>query len=230
MKRYFSATDIIGNACSIMNKNLLMFLIVYILMEIVSSIFNSFAAPNLSMFTTYKASELQELYSMLSNTYLSPWAWVSVLVQVVFMVGLSTMAFNAIDGKKAGFDAFKMPIEVYLKFIATWIIYVFIVCVGLAFCILPGIFLAIRLEFTPFYMIDKNLSIDEAFKESWRNTSGNFWHLLGTNILFSIFAMAGFLLCCVGAFYTFPAFYVALCLLTRVFSNNEQVEEAYTYE
>ena len=42
---------------------------------------------------------------------------------------------------------------------------------GIVFFVLPGVYLAVRLVFVPYLIVDENLDAISAFRESWRRTS-----------------------------------------------------------
>jgi hypothetical protein len=70
--------------------------------------------------------------------------------------------------------------------------------VGFALLILPGIFLAVRLAFVPYLVVDEDLDPVAAFRESWRRTAPVGWTLLGAMLLAVPIVMAGLLLLVVG--------------------------------
>ena len=70
-------------------------------------------------------------------------------------------------------------------------------------CILPGIYLAIRLMFTP--MIAANhpeVAFSDAFSRSWQMTKGHFWILLWLGIVVIGINIVGLICCCVGLIVT----------------------------
>jgi uncharacterized membrane protein len=57
---------------------------------------------------------------------------------------------------------------------------------GLILLIVPGIIIGMRLSLASYYLIDKNLSVMEAYKASWNDTKGNLgkmWGIIGVGIL-----------------------------------------------
>ncbi len=214
MKRNFSISDLISQGCNIMNKNWLMFIALMLIESVVSSIFS----PKVNI-DANNISNIDELMrQMNTEIYSSPMLYVGSIISTLFAGVMAKMAFDAIDGKKVSFDAFKMPVMTYLNYFVTSLI-IGIICVfGLFFCLIPGIFLGVRLIFAPNYVIDRGYDITDAIKASWHDTKGNFWGLFGTAIVIALFACVGFLACCVGAFYTAPVATIALCVLARLFA------------
>jgi hypothetical protein len=63
----------------------------------------------------------------------------------------------------------------------------FIVVVGLILLIVPGVFAAQRLLLAQYFLVDKDLSVGDALKESFAKTkefSGPVWGIIGVNLAF----------------------------------------------
>lgn len=67
--------------------------------------------------------------------------------------------------------------------LGVFVLYATIICLGLILFIIPGIYLAIKLQFALYYMIDKNISVTQALKKSYAATTGNFWRILLVGII-----------------------------------------------
>lgn len=70
--------------------------------------------------------------------------------------------------------------------------------VGFALLIVPGIFLAVRLGFVPYLVVDEDLDPVAAFRESWRRTAPVGWTLLGAMLLAIPITIGGLMLLVVG--------------------------------
>lgn len=74
-----------------------------------------------------------------------------------------------------------------------------LITMGLLFCLLPGIFLSIRLLFVPILAAHKpELTFSEVFSRSWSMTEGHFFELLLLGVVVLLLNFFGFCLCCVG--------------------------------
>ena len=62
----------------------------------------------------------------------------------------------------------------------------FVVVVGLALLVVPGVYLSIRFMFVPILIVDKELTIKEAFKKSTTLTKGVKWKLLGLALILGL--------------------------------------------
>lgn len=130
----------------------------------------------------------------------------SDLIMCIASVGFINMALMLVKSSdaKISFNAFKLPLNTYALYIATSIVYGIITVLGCMLCLIPGIFLAVRLMFAPIRIIEHpEEGFVEAFKYSWNATQGNFWNLFLLGLLAVIFSIAGFLVCCIGVYFAY---------------------------
>lgn len=71
-------------------------------------------------------------------------------------------------------------------------------------CLVPVMFISIRLMFTLALVVDTNLTVSEALATSWRTTQRHFWALLGLVMVSGLVVCAGIILCGVGILFSFP--------------------------
>lgn len=133
----------------------------------------------------------------------------AICAYTVCMSAVSTVLYNAYvnlalrlaDGTKTGvdFSCFKLPLMTYVKVFFASLLTSVMVCIGLSLCILPGIFVGVRLMFVCIALIDDpELSFFDAFQKSWQMTKGYFWSLLLLGIMIVLIVIAGLCCCCVG--------------------------------
>lgn len=72
------------------------------------------------------------------------------------------------------------------RVLGLFVLYGIIVSLGLILLIIPGIYLAIKLQLGLYYVIDKNISITEAFRRSYAATTGNFWRIFLADVIAAI--------------------------------------------
>jgi hypothetical protein len=89
------------------------------------------------------------------------------------------------------------------------------ITVGIALLIVPGVFLAVRLSFVPFLVVDENRDPVDAFRESWRRTAPVALTIFGVMVAAILIALVGFLLLVVGLI---PAFMWINLALARLFA------------
>ena len=84
-------------------------------------------------------------------------------------------------------DFFRLfSVSKLFKLLGVFLLYAIIVIFGFILFIIPGIYLAVKLQFALYYMIDKNISVREAFRRSYAATTGNFWRILAVDVLAAV--------------------------------------------
>lgn len=129
------------------------------------------------------------------------------IISIVFSIGMINTCLMLSSGKmpKVSFDGFKLSPMLYLKGVGLSFVIAICVLIGTFLCILPGIWVAIRLSMALYYLIDHpEAGIGESIKASWAMTKGNFWSLLGLDISNGFISLLGFCLCCIGYLFTMP--------------------------
>ena len=137
------------------------------------------------------------------------WSWVAkisligifvFLVNNYLMVVGGRMLHAAVYNERVDMTAeFKNARHTFLFYLGVYIVYLLIVTAGCLCCILPGIFLAVRLMFAPMIAINHpELTFSEAFTRSWQMTKGHFWQLIGLYLLIILINILGLICCCVG--------------------------------
>lgn len=91
----------------------------------------------------------------------------------------------------------------FFTFLIIFILYEVLMVVATLFCILPGIFVGVRLVFVPIIAANHpELTMSEVFSRSWSLTRGHFWTLLGYALVAIGINLIGFCCCCVGMLFT----------------------------
>lgn len=105
--------------------------------------------------------------------------------------------------------------KTFWQYIWAGLSYGIVLICGLLLLIIPGIFLGVRLQYTMFLVVDKNMTVWEAFKTSWNMTKGNFWNIF----LFDVLAIICIILLFPLFFITVPVFYIAQAYLFNTLDN-----------
>lgn len=125
---------------------------------------------------------------------------VSSILSAILTFGFVIFVIRVVKGNTSfSLDAWKQNIVSYLKYFVVTIAVSFAVMLGLLLCILPGIYLALRLEFASIAMAnDPSLSISDAIKKSWDITEGHLFDVFLIWVLSFAIACIGLMLCCIG--------------------------------
>lgn len=144
------------------------------------------------------------------------------VVQIALSVGLIRIALAVVDGRG-------VKMELLWDSISNWKLLVFYflcsllvglaVGVGLILLIIPGIILAVKMQFSMYYIVDKTQGPLEAIKSSWNETKGAFWKLLIFDIVVSMINVIAAILFVVPLLITVPITMVAMARLYRKLSS-----------
>jgi len=146
------------------------------------------------------------------NSILSVLISLAFFVITVFLeIGFIKISLKIVDKKAAKFQELWAYPQYLLRMLGATILYSIAILVGL----IPGIYLAIRLQFYSYTLLDKDKNIMESLKGSWEMTKGNVINL--TLFMFLIFAInfLGALALLVGLLITIPISFIAVTLLYR---------------
>lgn len=95
-----------------------------------------------------------------------------------------------------------------------------IIIIGLVLLIIPGIFFACRLAFTPYLVVDKKMEAIEAVKESWRLTKGHGWKVFFIGVLGVLLAIAGLICFGIGIIFAIMWIRIAFASLYHAVSTS----------
>lgn len=124
---------------------------------------------------------------------------VQVFVVGPISFGASFAVLRAARGQDPNLADLLVPFErSFVQAALGYLLFVVTLTVGFALLIVPGIFLAVRLAFVPFLIVDENLDAISAFRESWRRTAAYPWQIFGAMALAIPILCVGLLLLGVG--------------------------------
>jgi uncharacterized membrane protein len=90
------------------------------------------------------------------------------------------------------------PFGNYFNAMLSNLLVMIVVGIGIVFLVIPGIYLACKLAFVPYIVVDRKLDAIEAFKESWRMTDGHALDIFLIGLLAVPISIAGLILLGVG--------------------------------
>lgn len=128
----------------------------------------------------------------------------SSIISLIVSAALYNLALGLMSGRftEVTFDAFKMPVETYLKVVAVEFIIGFAMLISMLFCLIPFFFVAPRLVLAPVYQIENpEAGIIDSIKAGWNMTSGNTLPMLGLGLAMAGILFVGFCCCCIGVYF-----------------------------
>lgn len=152
-----------------------------------------------------------ELMSQLLPSIYGANAIVSLL-ETFIICAIMAIIIGFVKGpyNKPDFEACRMPLMTYVKYFGAQLIVNILTIIGILCCILPGVFIHVRLQYAPVAIIDDpDCGIIEAISRSWNMTSGNTMTLIGLFIAYIVAAIVGLVCCCIGIAFSIAFIYIA---------------------
>lgn len=126
------------------------------------------------------------------------------LVNVLLELGYLKIILKLIEGTKPSYKELYMHYPQFIDFLLAGIIAGLLIAGGLILLVLPGIYLAVRLQFTPLFVADKGLKPIEAVKGSWELTRGKWMKVFVFDLLLIGLNILGLLALVIGLLVTIP--------------------------
>lgn len=101
--------------------------------------------------------------------------FIAIIISMGLHLGFKKLMLDIYDQKPVSVRTIFSCFGVLWKYVCANILYGLVVCVGMLLLVFPGIYWAIRFYLFPFFIIDKNVSITDSLRMSWRATKGSFW-------------------------------------------------------
>lgn len=132
--------------------------------------------------------------------------FMAVVSVVATYVGLGwyQLLLRILDGNKGKMSDLKVGFRLFLKVVATAVVFALIVVCGLILLVVPGIYFSLKYNFAPLLVLENNMGIKQAFHESAKMTEGIKWKLLALMLLTALSTAAGVLVLFVGILVTLP--------------------------
>lgn len=216
----FSVGLVLDKAWELTKKHFPVFLLLTILGYIIGGILQyAYYGPYIELVMENGTTITEEEWLSMMFADGDGWSWIGKISLIALFVFLANNYLLVVGGRMlhaAVYDErvdmsaeFKNARHTFLFYLGTWIVYLVIVTIGSFLCILPGIFLAVRLMFAPMIAINHpELTFSEAFTRSWQMTKGHFWQMIGLYLLVILINILGLICCCVGYLLTMVITYM----------------------
>ena len=143
------------------------------------------------------------------------WTLCGYLVQMATQMGLVRISLRLVDGREPRYGDLFGDLTTFWRYVVGNLLFLLIILGGLLLLVVPGIIWSIKYQFAPFLIVDRNIGIKEAFKESAGITSGVKWELVLFFLLVLGINLVGLLAFAIGLFFTLPATMVAYTFVYR---------------
>jgi len=152
-----------------------------------------------------------------SNAWSHPnsWSFLGLLLSTWMLCGYTALMLSYQSGKKLPFTDLFTQWKYFLRVLGATILLGFIIGFGFIFFIIPGIYLALRFQLTITLIVDKNLGVFDAMRESSRLSQGIKLQILGFDFMILGVLLLGVLALGVGIFIALPVVWLAGVVVYR---------------
>ena len=167
----------------------------------------TFALLLVSNFFSY-ISDLLETEGLIFTLSIISW-----VIQVFLSIGIINISLKLARGEVASWGDLWTKRHLFWRYIGGSILYALIVSVGLLLLIIPGVIWALKYQFFTYILVDKELSIWAALKDSSRLAQGHKGNIFVLNILLTLIAVLGLLLFFIGLLAAMPIIWLTYALV-----------------
>ncbi|MBI3984939.1 MAG: hypothetical protein HY344_03290 [Candidatus Levybacteria bacterium] len=198
--KHFSKGEAISFGFEKAKQHLFFFIVLFLIWIVVSALYGGLNV----LFLTQVGSEGSFLTSLIN------WIFSSILT-----LGMISIALKIVENKKPEYkDLFFLDWKLLFVYIISNLARGLAIVIGLILFIIPGIIIAIKLQFLEYLIVDKKMGF-EAFNKSWEMTKGVKWNLFVFGILLVLINLLGILALFVGLFVTLPLSLIATAYVYR---------------
>lgn len=140
---------------------------------------------------------------------------VALMVQLFIALGFTKIMLYLVDGRPVEVNDLINNGALFLNYTVAYFIFFIAVAIGLVLFIVPGIYLAIRLQFYPYYIIEEQAPSFIALQKSWQATGGFILELVLFGACMLCINFVGALLLGIGVIVTYPITTMATAVIFR---------------
>tara|TARA_B100000579_G_C22768390_1_gene822691 strand:- start:52 stop:663 length:612 start_codon:yes stop_codon:yes gene_type:complete len=142
-------------------------------------------------------------------------------ISMYFSAAIVLMSINYMKGDQVTINnLIDINFLTFIHYFLVSILCGIVVFIGAIFLILPGLYLASRLIFAQYLVVDKKITFDQAIMESWVLTKGNEWNLINFLLVTFLVFITGFFALFVGLLVAIPVVSLATASLYLCFTKN----------
>ncbi len=149
-------------------------------------------------------------------------SWIVSIVSLIFIVKIGLKLYD--HPNIGSYEFLSFSTSLFFKFLLGYVMYTLLAIIGFLLLIVPGIYLAIKYQYVQYLIVDKNMDVIEAFKESGRMTDGHKWNLFLLFLLFLAISALGFLALGIGLLVTIPIVIIAQAYVYRKLCSNAVIQ------
>lgn len=141
-----------------------------------------------------------------------------LLLSAWMACGYWTLIFSYMDGKKRPFEDLFTQLKPFWRLLGASLLVGIIIGVGFFFLIVPGFYFLLKYQFTVPLIVDRNLGITEAMRQSAKLSDHRKMSLLGFDLTCLGVIILGAICLGVGVFVAIPVVWLAMAAVYRKLS------------
>lgn len=145
---------------------------------------------------------------------------VTLIISVILRIGLTKFFLDADENKPMYATLFSAQ-GVFFAYFVAYILLSLATLIGLVLIIVPGVMIAVTYLFAPVLIVDRKMTIQEAFTESAAMSKGSRWDIFALVCVVILINFVGALFVGVGLLVTMPITFFAFIHVYRVLQNKE---------
>lgn len=138
---------------------------------------------------------------------------VSIAVTSLVQLGMVRISLHIVRNEYADIAMLVTEYRYLLRYIGASVLYALMVGIGMLLLVIPGIVWAIKYSLYAYTILDKDLSVMDAFAHSAHITDGTKWHLFWFGVVFILLVVVSIVPFGLGLIATLPMGMVAGALL-----------------
>lgn len=150
---------------------------------------------------------------------------ISCVISCIFALGYMKNIFQALDGEEPQFSAYGQQSRKIITYLVANILMAIIVTLGLCLFIIPGIYLALRLQFYAALIVEDDAGIIESLQRSWEITREQGMSLFMLMLAMIGISILGLILLGIGIFVAMPLIYMMYAYVFRKLNAPLQILE-----
>lgn len=163
------------------------------------------------------------------NTQMRFLSFLLTLIQLFLSLGFIKIMLRLVQDKHVEVTDMFNNFRPFLSYFVASFLYGIAVALGLLLLIVPGIFVAIRFQFFPYFILENNDNFINALQKSYYLSQNLTLELLLLGIIVIVMNVAGILFFGVGVLFTYPLTTMAIAIVYRSLIEEGQTIPSNSY-
>ncbi len=147
-------------------------------------------------------------------------ALASIVIHTIVNMGIIYSLIRIIKGAPPRFSDIFRTVHPFWRYLGASVVYAIVVGVGLVLLVIPGLVLAVSLQFYSYLILDQDLGLFQSLWRSWEITRGARAKLILLAISLVAINLVGALLLGIGLLWTIPMSLAAIAHVYKALADN----------